>query len=146
MRLEDSHPSRVRPARRQAFHCLPLKAYECLEHSHLRQMADRYGFNLLMLRWLLSLYTMPRRLKVKQTVTEVVNSSRSIVPGDASSDLLLKVALLPILDEASTLWPRVFFGVVSDDLQVVDSSWDGSATQAADFFNKRVWGDGSGSC
>ena len=98
-----------------------VKAFEYIEHFKLKQNAVRYGFSLVVLKYLVAIYTMPRRIRVGQVITAEVVAKRSVVPGDSFADLLMRLAVMPVLDDVAHAWPvpRLHIGVVVDDIQLL---------------------------
>ena len=112
------------------------KAYDSVDHLHLVAQAEKYQYSLGILRWLLTLYTLPRLIMVNGVVTVSARASVSIVPGDSNSDVLMLLCLLSTVDQAverfaSPCHPglycggivkdirnQTYFGMLADDLQI----------------------------
>ena len=83
------------------------------------EAAERYGFCMAMLRWLLTTYSMPRMTQVMGAATNPVRATRTIVPGCSFADLCMRLALLAPLCNIEMGWPRTDFAVVADDVQAL---------------------------
>ena len=94
-----------------------VKAFGHVRHDALRWLAEKYGFSSLLLRFLISLYKMPRMIRVGKVYTQSVSATRSIVPGDAFADLLMRLAMMSSLDITTCRWDNIVIGVVADDVQ-----------------------------
>ena len=106
---------------REVWHVLLdiVKAFENVGHRFLFEAARRYGFDPVVLRFLITMYRMPRRVCIRTVVARQVSASKTIVPGDAFSDLLLRLTLLFTMDSMTARYPDIFVGVVVDDIQLI---------------------------
>ena len=98
-----------------------VKAYENITHARLKQEAEKHGFSLALVRYLISIYAMPRCIRVGQVATEIVRASRTVVPGDSFADLLMRLSIMSIMDLLAETWPppRLHIGVIVDDIQLL---------------------------
>jgi hypothetical protein len=95
------------------------KAFENVQHHSLVASAEKYGFNLKLLMFLLRVYRMPRCIRVGRAYTDVVSSSKTIVAGCAFADIMMMLALLPAIDNVAVTFPRLHLAVVVDDIQML---------------------------
>ena len=95
------------------------KAYESLRYADLWAKAVRHGFPLVILRLLLVFYTMLRVVRVGMIVTRPVLARNSAAAGCHWADLLMRLALIDILDAVLEAWPYVMPAVVADDIQLL---------------------------
>ena len=93
------------------------KAFENIPHAALKAAAERFGFSLAILRWLLHIYRMPRSIRVGRVFTMSVSATRSIMPGDAFADLLSFLYVIPVIDAMLDDFPDAIVGVIADDVQ-----------------------------
>ena len=96
-----------------------IKAFESIDHLILFQHARRCNFSLVVLRFLLNLYSMPRTVKVGQIATKIVCASRSVVPGCSFADLMMRLMLMPTMDFVVRQWSSLHVGVVVNDVQIL---------------------------
>ena len=59
-----------------------VKAFEHIKHSLLLAQAIAFGFNLVVLRFLLRIYAMPRLVSIGRVVAGKVAVNRTVVLGD----------------------------------------------------------------
>jgi len=107
-----------------------VKAFEHIEHERLKQQAAHYGFSLPLLRYLIRLYTMPRRIRVGQLVADQVQATRTVVPGDAFADLLMFLSVVRIIDLMQATWEALWVAVVVDDVQILAVGGDGEVVSS----------------
>ena len=107
-------------------------------HDHLAAKARKFGFNLWVFRWLLSLYRSPRRIVVAGVASVEVRTCTTIVPGDCFADVLMRLALIDSLDtlviEFSVMRMRdveVHVGALADDVQILVIGGSETASVAA---------------
>ena len=93
------------------------KAFEHIRHSDLWDVARRRGFSLTMLAWLLNTFTMARRLQVLGGLSQEVRATRSVVPGSSFADILMRLAVVEVVDATRVRWPLISLAVVVDDVQ-----------------------------
>ena len=96
-----------------------VKAFEHIDHAHLLVQAQKCGFDLCLLRWLLNLYRITRHIIVNRVCTKGVKAPRTIVPGESFADLLMFLALIGVTDVIHARHPDAHIGMVCDDLQVL---------------------------
>ena len=96
-----------------------VKAFENVRHGWLHVCALRFGFPLVLLRFLIEMFRSPRRIFIGRVATAQVSATISILPGDAFSDLLMFLALMWTMDLTRLRWPHAILGVVADDIQVM---------------------------
>ena len=94
-----------------------IKAFDNVDHERLQVSMRRYGFNWVLMRFLLALYSAPRAIVVGRVVTKAVCPTRSILPGDSFADLMMRLVLLPVLDVVAAKWERLYITCVADDVQ-----------------------------
>ena len=124
-----------------------LRAFENVSHVDLIIVANRYGFNPLVLWLLFALHRMPRRICIRTVVARSVQASKTVVPGDAFSDILLRLVLLRTLDAAAASFSETHIVVVVDDIQLLgiqrpgDEDIRGKVGQAARFIIEAGFGE-----
>lgn len=94
-----------------------IKAFDHVDHERLQASMRRYGFNLVLLRFLLAVYSSPWAIVVGRVVTDAVCPTRSILPGDSFADLMMRMMLLPVLGTAAAKWDQLYVTCIADDVQ-----------------------------
>ena len=100
-----------------------IKAFEYIRHGLLLENARRYQFPLPLLRFLVLCYRMPRAIRVGGVTVAPKQATRAVVPGCACADLMMRLALLPTLDEVAEKFGEqisegnFFTATVVDDIQ-----------------------------
>eukprot|EP00972_Heterocapsa_arctica_P034932 5142638-Heterocapsa_arctica.AAC.1 len=61
---------------------------------------------------------MQRVLKIGSVATHPFSPGNSVAAGCHWADLLMRLALIDILDDTITAWPSVMAAVVADDVQI----------------------------
>ena len=95
------------------------KAYENVQHTILGKAALSEGFNHVVLRFSLRLYSGPRAIAIGNVIGTVVRATRTIVAGCSLADLLLRCLTVPVLRPIRAQYPTVTFAVVADDIHVL---------------------------
>jgi len=94
-----------------------VKAFEFIRHRWLKEQAIKHGFNLLVLRFLLGLYSMPRRIRVGKIFNSLFRVFRTVVPGDSFADLMVRLTVIDVLDEVVEHHRGLQVACVVDDVQ-----------------------------
>jgi len=96
-----------------------VKAFEHISHWWLKNQAEKFGFNKVVLRFLVGLYSMPRRLRIGMLVTSLFRVFRTVVPGDSFADLLMRLAVMSVLDDVTVTYKGqgLHLACVVDDIQ-----------------------------
>jgi hypothetical protein len=95
-----------------------MMAFEAVSHRVLAAQAMEQGFQLGLLRWLLSLLLQPRSISYQGLLTSPVSASCSIVPESSHADLLMWLMAQPVVSMIRTRWPYNCVSVVVDNLQI----------------------------
>ena len=95
------------------------KAFDSFDHVFLMQQAIRHGFDLGVLRFVLTLYCTNRIIEVQGVATTPKRAVRSIVPGDSMADLFMTLCLLSAVDKVVKNYPSAHPAVLADDTQLL---------------------------
>ncbi len=96
-----------------------IKAYDSVKHEVLIACARRHGFNLCILRWLLTVYRGTRYVVVQRVVSSPMVACWSIVPGDSFADLCMLLMLLGPLDDLVMNVSGLHVAQLADDVQLL---------------------------
>jgi len=94
------------------------KAFENISFEWLWVSAQKYGYPLRLLRFLIALYSGPRDVMVDKIATVLVHALlNGVVAGCSHATAMMKLALITSLDHTKQAWKSVFMAVVVDDTQ-----------------------------
>ena len=96
-----------------------VKAFENIRHPVLQRNGARYNFSVIILRFLLMMYRMPRTVRIGKLATSKVCAGKTVVPGCSFADILMRLALMPTLDSLCERWSHIHVGAVIDDIQLL---------------------------
>ena len=95
------------------------KAYEHIRYDVPRRAAEKHDFPLLLMRLLLSFYSMMRVLSLGNLVAFGCLPMRGVVAGCSFADIMMRLTLIDTLDRVSEAWPSLRLADVVDDFQML---------------------------